>query len=349
MYAKTTSMLILLALPVLVLSGCQSGVGVQSNPTASEAASSQTGSTQQTESGGDGSTGTEDDHDTDHTHASPEPELSESQEVTESSSNYLSNYTLLDTEFGTEVTVNVTNGIRTIVSNSLPNHITGDFPNSGNPNSISAQSKSWSFPATGTSTGVGVTAREPGVALNGVKFEPGTAETVTCQSGERYAVEGLQDVYDLGMDVNNAHVQPSGEYHYHGISEFLVDAFDDDADLVLVGFAADGFLIYYSKSNAYKSGYKLSEELRSGTSCVMSLTRGGSNAFDLDGTAPDGTYTSDWVLSPRSGSLDKCNGGMISGEYAYLITSSFPFISRCLMGEFTEKAGPNGPAGGPSR
>ena len=40
MYAKTTSMLIFLALPVLVLSGCQSGVDLQSNPTASEATSS---------------------------------------------------------------------------------------------------------------------------------------------------------------------------------------------------------------------------------------------------------------------------------------------------------------------
>ena len=53
------------------------------------------------------------------------------------------------------------------------------------------------------------------------------------------------------LDFNNAHVQPTGEYHYHGISELLVDAYASDDDLVLVGFAADGHLMYYSKSGAY--------------------------------------------------------------------------------------------------
>ena len=48
--------------------------------------------------------------------------------------------------------------------------------------------------------------REPGVALNGVKFEPGTAEVVVCETGENYRVEAFQDVIDLGLDFNNAHV-----------------------------------------------------------------------------------------------------------------------------------------------
>jgi len=263
------------------------------------------------------------------------------QNVIESSKNYLSDYVLNDGNYGTKVTVIVSNGIRNIVSNSLPNHPTGNFPNAGNPNTISEQSKVWDFPAIGTYTGVASNVREPGIALNGVKFEPGTAETVTCDSGEVYRVEGLQNEFVLGMDFNNAHVQPSGEYHYHGISQLLVEAFEDDSDLVLIGFAKDGFLIYYSKSNSYKSSYKLSNDLRTGIQCKISLNRSGSNTFNLEGTVPDGTYTSDWIFIPNSELLDECNGTIIDDEYAYVVTDSFPFIPRCLMGEFSENRNPN--------
>lgn len=49
----------------------------------------------------------------------------------------------------------------------------------------------------------------------------GTAETVTCTTGGTFRVEAIQDIYDLGLDFNNAHVQPTGEYHYHRASELL--------------------------------------------------------------------------------------------------------------------------------
>ena len=258
------------------------------------------------------------------------------QNLTESSINYLSDYILYDENYGTKVTVSISNGVRTIVSNALPNHSTGNFPNAGNPNTISEQSKIWNFPAIGIYTGVASSVRESGVALNGVKFEPGTAETVTCDSGEVFKVEGLQNEFMLGMDFNNAHVQPSGEYHYHGISQLLVESFQEDSDLVLIGFAKDGFLIYYSKSNSYKSSYKLSDDLRKGSQCRVSLNRSGTKTFNLEGTTPDGTYTSDWIFFQNSGLLDECNGTIIADEYAYIVTDSFPFTPRCLMGEFSE-------------
>ena len=141
-----------------------------------------------------------------------------------SGSQYLGSYQLADSEFGTMTTVNVTSTTRTIETNALPDHETGTFPNSGNPNAIAAQDLTWTFPVTPTWTGVPTEPRVPGVALNGVKFEPATAETITCESGETYRVEAIQDLYSLGLDFNNAHVQPSGEYHYHGISELLVEA-----------------------------------------------------------------------------------------------------------------------------
>ena len=252
------------------------------------------------------------------------------------SSGYLSDYSLYDEEFGTSVEVTISNEVRTIVSNAIPNHRTGSFPNSGNPHAITEQNKIWNFPLNGIYTGTPKDVREPGVALNGVKFEPGTAETVSCNSGEVYRVEGLQQDFPLGMDINNAHVQPSGEYHYHGVSELLIDVFSNSNDLVLIGFAQDGFLIYYSKSNNFKSSYQLSSIPRKGTNCTVSLRN--QQDLDLEGTTPNGTYTEDWNYIANSGELDECNGAFINGQYAYVITNEYPYFPRCLMGEITEQS-----------
>ncbi len=266
---------------------------------------------------------------------------------TVASDSYLGSYSLEDAEFGTEATVTVDGATRSIVANALPDHETGEFPNAGNPNAISAQDASYEYTTEPVFTGDETEARTPGVAVNGVKFEPGTAETVSCESGENYRVEALQDVYDLGLDFNNAHVQPTGEYHYHGISELLAAAYSDDGDLVHVGFAADGFLIYYSKSGAYESGYELQTDERSGTDCVGSGALR-SASVEVEGTTPDGTYTSDYAWSAEAGDLDACNGVEIDGTYAYVITDDFPFISRCLNGEVAQGAGGPPPGAEPS-
>ena len=259
---------------------------------------------------------------------------------------YLGSYNLIDLEYGTTVSVIVEGGERLIESNSLPNHDTGAFPNDGNPNTISEQALSYAFPAEPTFSGQATFAQTAGVAVNGVPFEPGTGESVACGSGENYRIEALQSVYNLGLDFNNAHVQPTGKYHYHGISLLLVEAYQQDNDLVHVGFAADGYLMYYSKSGAYSPSYSLADEPRSGSDCVPSGPNG--TAFDLDGSVADGTYTSDWVYSEGAGDLDQCNGITLNGEYAYIVTDQFPYVSRCLNGEFAGAGGPpQGGAGGP--
>lgn len=263
--------------------------------------------------------------------------------ATDQRSDHLGSYVLVDEDFGTMTTVTVDEQTRIIETNALPDHETGDFPNGGNPNTITAQDLTWEFPTVAVFTGDATGVRTSGVAVNGVKFEPGTAESATCETGESYRIEALQDVYDLGFDFNNAHVQPGGEYHYHGISELLVGAYESDDDLVHVGFAADGFLMYYSKSGAFDPGYELSGGARTGTGCLASGPNG--VAFDIDGTTPDGTYTSDWVFT-GTGDLDECNGTTIDGEYAYIVTDTYPFVSRCLNGEVTEDAGGPPPAAG---
>ncbi|MEM9260202.1 MAG: YHYH protein [Bacteroidota bacterium] len=258
---------------------------------------------------------------------------------------YFGAYTLADPTYGTETVVVIEGQHRVMETNALPNHNTGDFPNAGNPNRIRAQNRRYTIPLEPTYTGVAKWAREPGVALNGVKFEPETAEVVECASGERYRVEAVQDLIDLGLDHHHAHVQPTGAYHYHGTPTGVVKAFDQGEDLVHIGFAMDGFPIYYSKSGAYRPSYRKIDETREGTDCTYENPHV-RVAVDLDGTHANGTYVSDWEYVPDLGDLDECNGITIDGEYRYLVTDDYPFVGRCLMGEFVEARRPMGPPPG---
>lgn len=249
---------------------------------------------------------------------------------------YLSGYRLSDADHGTEVTVTVTDGVRIIESNGLPNHPTGEFPNPGNPHTITAQVSRWEYPLEPTRQVAPTESRQPGVSITGVPFEPGTAETITCASGEVYRVEAFGGVADLGFDDNNAHVQPDGSYHYHGTPVGLLAGLGHDADLVHVGFAADGHLIAHSPSDRYAPSYRLDTTPRTGSSCLVSLP--GSATIDLEGTIPDGAVTSDWVYDPTVGDLDECNGLAIGDTYFYLVTDTFPYAPRCLWGSVDEPA-----------
>ncbi|MCG1035475.1 YHYH protein [Polaribacter sargassicola] len=257
---------------------------------------------------------------------------------------YFDSYSLIDENFGTKTIVTVNNGVRTMVTNSLPNHKTGEFPRKGNPNTISAQNRTYTFSTTPKLNDKPTWVREPGVALNGVKFEPGTAEVVVCETGENYRVEALQDVIDLGLDFNHAHVQPTGAYHYHGTPTSVIEDLDTGKDLVHIGFAHDGFPIYYSKSGAYKSSYKLLDGTREGEDCNYTNPKQ-SISISVDGHH-DGTYGSDFEYVVGYGDLDECNGTTIDGEYVYLVTNEFPYISRCLMGEVKEEERKGPPANG---
>ncbi|XMO86866.1 YHYH protein [Algibacter sp. AS12] len=263
----------------------------------------------------------------------------------ESPINYFGNYSLINEGYGTKTIVTVSGNTRKMVTNALPNHKTGAFPNQGNPNSISAQNKTYTFPVKPKYTGEAQWVREPGIALNGVKFEPGTAEVVVCDTGENYRVEAFQDLIDLGLDFNHAHVQPTGAYHYHGSPTSVIQNSDTGHDLVHVGFAHDGFPMYYSKSGAYKPSYKLLDGNREGEDCTYTARE----TIDVSvGGHHDGTYGSDFEYVEGYGDLDACNGININGQYMYLVTNEFPYVSRCLMGEVEqeERRGPQNREGG---
>lgn len=243
-----------------------------------------------------------------------------------------------------------TTSARTLKANGLPDHAVGTFPNADNPNTISAQSISVSLTVTPTET-TSITPRvgamdKPGVALNGIAFDPGTAGTCnnagSCQQGGAsvgdWSLEALgQTAFRWGTDTSNAHVQPNGMYHYHGVPEGLVTKLGNgNKAMTLIGWAADGFPIYarYGYTNATDA-----------SSAVKVVTA----SYRLK-TAPDanrpatalyamGTFTQDYEYVAGAGDLDECNGrsGVTpefpKGTYHYYATDTFPYLQRCVKGQ----------------
>ena len=146
-----------------------------------------------------------------------------------------------------KIKISTSSKTRTIVANGIANHSTGAFPNKGNPHKIESQRYRYKVPLkpkpTGKFTPQG---RQPfGIAINGVPFDPGTAEYWNGNRNSPWRYEALSGKIDLGEDEHHAHVQPTGTYHYHGIPNGLIaKLIGNNKKMVLVGWAADGFPIY---------------------------------------------------------------------------------------------------------
>lgn len=246
---------------------------------------------------------------------------------------------------------------RSLTGNGLPDHAVGTFPNSGNPNTISAQTVSGSMtltPTMGTTnTAIGGPGGASVFARNSVKFDPGTAGTCpsTMSSAsdcnlangtDQWRVEALgQDTFDFGEDSNNAHVQPGGIYHYHGMPEGILTnagASDSNKKMVLIGWAGDGYPVYgrYCYSTATDSTSAL--KVCTGSYVKDTVADSGRPSTSL---VPLGAFLSDWTYSAGSGDLDDCNGrtGVTpefpDGIYYYMATDSYPYMSRCLKGNIS--------------
>lgn len=250
------------------------------------------------------------------------------------------------------------NGFRYITSNAIPSHLPGVFPNSGNPNAIREQKLEFRMtlhPQFAEELTHAV--RYPmGVAINGVPFEPGTAEVWNFDRDSGWNYDAMSGKIHLGLDHSHAHVQPTGMYHYHGIPRGVVNAsvqqLNGKDDMILVGYAADGFPIYseygYSEPDDQASGLKKltsSWQLKKGI-----RPRTGSDGGP--GGKYDGTFTQDFEFVENTGDLDECNGrqGVTpeypDGIYYYVLTDTYPFIPRYLRGEpdvsFSEQRGRSG-------
>ena len=247
------------------------------------------------------------------------------------------------------VTITVDGETISITGNGIPDHETGTFPNSGNPNAISAQDVAVTLARTATYVGEPTSIKVFGISLGGVPFDPGTAER---DPSTGTPIEAFNSgVFNAGEDFNNAHVQPDGTYHYHGIPTSLADL-GGATHGTLVGFAADGFPVYTL------FGYDVPGDANSAVRALSSSwqLRDGERAAGEPEGAYNGDYTSDFVFVEGSGDLDECNGlftvtpDFPEGTYAYFITDDFPYIPRCVMGQITMEGvlTQGGPAGGPS-
>lgn len=134
----------------------------------------------------------------------------------------------------------------------------------------------------------------------------------------------------------NAHVQPSGEYHYHGMPEgFVTKRGGNSSTMTLIGWAADGFPIY--ARDGYSIAGDANSELISMTGSYQ-LVSNVSNSRPSTSTFPLGTFSQDWEYIEGSGDLDECNGRVgvtpefPGGIYHYYATDSYPYFQRCVKG-----------------
>lgn len=223
------------------------------------------------------------------------------------------------------VTIREDGQYRYIESNGIPDHATGRFPNSGNPNSISEQKHKFRMPLNPGKTDKATPVQLSGVAVNGVPMEPGTDEFWHHDRTSGWRIQAFAPGVNLGLDQNNAHVQPGGMYHYHGVPAGIINKHSS----TLVGWAADGFEIHYVGSKV-KSSWRLKSGKRSSG----------------PGGEYDGTYENDYEYVDGYGNLDQCNGSQLDNKYVYFITDEYPFIQRCVFGTPDSSFAKHGPGPG---
>lgn len=254
-----------------------------------------------------------------------------------------------------EVTVETTGTERIIRSNGWPDHQPGEFPRRGNPNRLAEQEYEFRM------TLKPEVAERPrpaqraffGVALNGVPFEPGTAEVWNHDRSSGWHYQAMSEHMNLGLDRNHAHVQPNGAYHYHGLPVGLLERLGaKEGEMTLVGWAADGFPMYAV------DGYRDADDAKSGVKELKSSYRLKQGKRPEEEGGPggsyDGRFEEDFEYVEGLGDLDELNGreGVTpefpEGTYYYVLANDYPFIGRSWRGAPNEsffKRGGMGPGG----
>lgn len=247
------------------------------------------------------------------------------------------------------------NGYRYITSNGIPDHETGEFPNQHDPVAIKAQNLEFRVPLVPNELDKPMNSNgyEFGIALNGIQFDPNGPFYIDgeekrairnpfdgIESGWQY--EGLSENINLGHDHNNAHVQPPGLYHYHGIPTLLIEKLqkEQSSDMVLLGYAADGFPVYNNRVPGDPNDLS-SPVITLNSSYRLKTGSRPENPPNLP-TGPkgnhDGTFVQDYEYVDSLSELDICNGrfGVTKeypkGTYYYVITGNWPYIPRYFKG-----------------
>ena len=248
-----------------------------------------------------------------------------------------------------EVSITVDGDTRIIETNNIPDHLVGEFRNS----EVIAQENTYRITTNPEFTGELISLEgdngpeyQFGILLSGIELDPIAAEPWP------HSEDGIMDenvnwdwnlealTAPIGLDCNFAHVQPTGKYHQHGaptLYDLIEDAQGDS--MVQVGWAADGYPIYYKfafsdpdDSTSVVEEMESSYQLRTGN-------RPGDGV-----TAPcseyNGAYSADYEYIEGLGDLDETNGrtGVTpefpNGTYYYILTDgdSFPSIPRAFRG-----------------
>lgn len=194
-----------------------------------------------------------------------------------------------------------------------------------------------------------------GVALNGVIYSPAPAlpfvflNPNTSEYNWDWVFEptnnqGAGSDY-VSLDCSSAHTSNAHGYHYHGeMFSYLeneivgITSATSVTEVFHAGWAADGFPILYKFGpDANGTIRKLTPSYR-----LKDGNRPGDGISAPCGPYT-GKYTNDYEYEMNYGDLDECNGiassitletanGMETFEYFYVITSTFPQISRCFVG-----------------
>jgi hypothetical protein len=252
----------------------------------------------------------------------------------------------------------IVEGIRNIQSNTVPNHIYGDFRGRFAP-FYRSFTLTVSPSLSNQKTSILNASNRPryffGVATNGIVYAPAPAtpfifeNSMTGEYNWDWVFEASMnkgpDGDQVKLDCANAHSGDQG-YHYHGnmfaFAETLLEGISSNnatpTEAIQVGWAADGFpIVYLYGPNSNGDLVKLSSSYR--------LKNGDRPGDGI--TAPCGTYNgkyyNDYEYIPYHGDLDMCNGiermitintpsGQEIFSYFYVITEKFPQIGRCFSG-----------------
>ena len=262
------------------------------------------------------------------------------------------------------VCFDIVDHVRTCYTNNIPNHESGPFR--GN-NVIEGQDFEYAMCLYPELTTIATEISEDplsqtcgggtifGVSEQGVNYSPfARLYWVNPTTQEENLDWHIEADFTLNMDLNGGHVNNVSRYHYHNIP---TDYFNNDLNIdgtthsPLLGYAADGFPIYYkylysdpNDANSSVSNFDSGFQLKAGN-------RPGDGVTAPNGTY-DGNYVEDYEYVNTNSDLDEC-GGRIGvtpeypeGTYYYVLTDNWPYIPRCLKGlnvDNSFKIGPNCP------
>lgn len=241
-------------------------------------------------------------------------------------------------------------------SNAIPNHDFND-QSAAFATNVSEQSMTFkvavqpSMAASSTSLSLGTT---EAILLNGVTVdllaaacygvgnEPLGEEKIGCgpnQNANPWRYDPMSSLNQFGTDEHHAHVQPSGEYHYHGNPMALYNQDCNGKESGVIGFAADGFPLFGSCIIDPQSGdirkvvssYALKDNggIRQSVSGYQTPVAGQGS---IASNRYDGQFRGDWAYQAGLGDLDECNGMTRNGVYGYYVTDQYPWVLNCFKG-----------------